>query len=209
MELDDIYRPPQVDMTARPAQAAAAPSGLAPFFETSVLKVVLLTIFSFGMYALVWLYRNWDRRRDHGEDVLPLARSWFFGIFFVYPLFQRVNDEIELEAELVKARRGPADPPAQAELSRLPVAVLALFFVAAALLALPRIPGLALLSSPLQAVPLALVQKKMNELHASLGYDPAEGSSFTGGAIAVLVIGGLFWLLNLLGLAAIAILATR
>ena len=93
MELEDIYRPPQADMESPPSEAVDAPLEPAPFFQTSPFKVAVLFTATFGLYQLLWFYRQWDRRQDHGEDVRPLART-IFAVLFAYSLFQGVNDEI-------------------------------------------------------------------------------------------------------------------
>jgi hypothetical protein len=206
MNMEDIYRPPQADMEAPAPQALAGPAETAPFFQTSLLKITLLSILSFGLYQLTWIYRQWDRRQDHGEDVSPIGRTFFTHIY-VYFLFKSVNEEIDLRADLEIARRGPSDPPPSQghRVAHLPAGLLAVIYIGLSLTAsiagrMAGAPRLALASALLTWIPLAIVQKKINEFHATLGYDPKEGTAFTAGSIAALVLGGLWWLLVLLGL---------
>jgi hypothetical protein len=206
MENDNIYRPPQAEMEA-PAPLAVAAQGErekepAPFFQTSLLKVALLSVATLGLYQLFWFYRQWERCRENGEDVSPLARS-IFSVLFAYLLFESVNDEIRQRADLEIARRGPADLPASPDVPIAPLQAGLLAFLYFALNVVRRIPGVPNLWIGvllLTWVPLVIAQKKMNELHAKLGYDPAEGSAFTAGSIAALVVGGLFWILVMIGI---------
>jgi hypothetical protein len=208
MNVDDIYRPPQADMEAPAPQALGEPAALAPFFQTSLLKIALLSIATFGLYQLTWFYRQWDRRQDHGEDVTPLARTLFI-VFFVYGLFKSVNEEIDLRADLEVAQRETSEaPPAPGlRIAHIPAGLLAVLFIGLSLTTsfasqIAGAPKVALLSALLTWIPLAIVQKKINKFHAELGYDPKEGSAFTAGSIIALVIGGLWWLLIVIGLIA-------
>lgn len=179
MEIDNIYRPPQVDMEAPAPQALEKPAATsAPFFQTSPLKVAVLSIATFGLYRFVWFYRQWARREKHGEDVSPLGRTIFL-IFFVYGLFQDVNEEIDLCEKLEITQRAPSEEPTPVpttSIEPMQAGLLALLFIGLALGAsvVGRLWGateLALGCTMLSCVPLAIVQKKINELHASLGYD--------------------------------------
>lgn len=208
MEVDNIYRPPQADMEAPAPQALDKPATRAPFFQTSPLKVAVLSIATFGLYRLVWFYRHWARRREHGEDVSPLGRTLFI-VFFVYGLFQSVNEEIDLREKLEIAQRPPSEPlPAPGTgIEPLQAGLLALLFIGLSLVSyfVGRVQGaraLGLGSTVLSCVPLAIVQKKINELNASLGYDPSEGTSFTAGSIAAVIIGAICWIPVVIGLLA-------
>jgi hypothetical protein len=51
-------------------------------------------VLTFGLYQLYWLYKQWDRVRDAGENLAPAARS-LFGIIFCYSLFRRIIDSTD------------------------------------------------------------------------------------------------------------------
>jgi len=71
------------------APGAAAP---APFFAVSVLKFVVMTVVTLGIYELYWQYKNWKLIKDQdGRNIMPLWRA-FFALFFVYALFKEVRD---------------------------------------------------------------------------------------------------------------------
>jgi hypothetical protein len=193
MQPEEFYRPPQADLeiyTPQPTQTQA--QTLAPFFQTPPWKMALLSVMSLGLYQLFWFHSHWTRRKTHGEKVSPLARS-IFGAFFAYSLFDGVNRQIQQSAP-------PGLPlSAGAPLQPLSAGLLALGYFALSLLW--RLPeNLGLFAGLLSILPLIAAQRRINELHAALGYDPQEGSRLSGGDVAVLVLGGIFWLLILASL---------
>lgn len=188
MQPEEIYRPPQADLET-PASASTQPKA-PPFFQTSPQKVALLSIATLGIYHLYWFYKHWTRRKAQGEDVIPILRA-IFGVLFAYSLFQSVNREIERNATPGISFSGLALEPLNAT-----GLALGYFFLSM----LWRFTDLVSLAGLFAFVPLMMAQKRINQLHAELGYDPAEGSSYSAGTIVMLVIGGLFWLLVIVGL---------
>jgi hypothetical protein len=58
---------------------------------TSANKLIVLSIFTFGIYELVWMYRNWMYfKQQEKSDILPFMRSWF-AIFFIFSLFKKIK----------------------------------------------------------------------------------------------------------------------
>ncbi len=56
----------------------------------STEKFIILSIFTFGFYELVWMYRNWKYFKEKEKtDISPFLRAWF-GIFFIYPLLKKI-----------------------------------------------------------------------------------------------------------------------
>jgi len=52
----------------------------------------LLSFFTFGLYTMYWLYRNWCFFRDAYEwDIYPFWRA-VFNVFFVHTLLEHIND---------------------------------------------------------------------------------------------------------------------
>ena len=190
MQLEDIYRPPQADLETPAASAQLQAQALAPFFQTSPQKVALLTIATLGFYQLYWFYKQWQHRKDRGEDVNPILRT-IFAVWFAHSLFQSVNREVENRSEPGVSFGGLAAEPLNA--SSLAVG----FFV---LNLLWRLPDLLSFLGLFSFVPLFIAQKRINRLHAEMGIDPILGSSYTAGTILALVVGGLWWLLVAAGL---------
>lgn len=63
------------------------------FFPVSVRKLVLMSIFTLGLYELYWLFKNWQliKEREH-SGIIPVLRA-IFGVFFCYGLFRRIREE--------------------------------------------------------------------------------------------------------------------
>lgn len=63
------------------------------FFHTSTSKFVALTIVSFGLWQVYWLYRNWRYLRDNGRrGISPFWRS-VFDLLWVYDLFNSIKSQ--------------------------------------------------------------------------------------------------------------------
>jgi len=62
-----------------------------PFFAVSLLKLVVLSTCTFGLYEIYWFWRNWNRIRVRGEsEITPSLRALFL-IFYCYPCFIRIR----------------------------------------------------------------------------------------------------------------------
>lgn len=191
MQLEDIYRPPQADLGPGP-QSSATGLTVPPFFQTSPLKMALLSVTTFGLYQMSWFYRHWKRRKEQGEDVNPLLRT-IFAVWFVYSLCQSVNRELE-------RRSGPG--PSFSGMAHEALNAGGIAFGFFALNMLWRLsPPLSMLGA-LSFLPLVIVQRRINQLHAEMGLDPGEGSSFSLGTYLALAAGCVLWLL--IGLASFA-----
>lgn len=186
MQVEDIYRPPEADLEVR---TQAQPQVLAPFFQTSPLKVALLSLATVGLYQLYWFHKHWYRRKAHGEDVIPILRT-IFAVLFAHSLFQSVNREIE-------RRTTPGIPMAGVAIEPLSAGTLALGYFA--LNILWRLPDPVSFFGLLSFLPLVAAQKRINQLHADMGLDPSEGSAFTAGTFVALGVGLLWWGLVLIG----------
>jgi hypothetical protein len=65
------------------------------FFIVSTTKLAVMIVMTFGFYYYYWSYRNWKLYKSStGANILPLLRA-YFNVFFVYSLFQRINQGIE------------------------------------------------------------------------------------------------------------------
>ncbi|MDR2902676.1 MAG: hypothetical protein LBU87_06205 [Lactobacillales bacterium] len=67
-----------------------------PFYSVSVGKLAILLTFSFGLYGLYWLYKNWKIvSQKTKEGIWPIFRSWILHIFFIYPFYLRVKQNFK------------------------------------------------------------------------------------------------------------------
>lgn len=63
------------------------------FFPVSVRKLVLMSIFTLGLYELYWLFKNWQLIKDRERSgIIPALRA-IFGVFFCYGLFRRIREQ--------------------------------------------------------------------------------------------------------------------
>jgi hypothetical protein len=85
MSDNSIYQAPA-------AELAVDTSDTEPFFAVGVKKLVLMHIFTYGMYDVYWFYRHFKHQKlKNNEDTWPAVRGVFF-LFFIYSLFGRIND---------------------------------------------------------------------------------------------------------------------
>jgi hypothetical protein len=62
------------------------------FFAVTPTKLVVMSIFSFGLYQIYWFYKNWQLIAKHeGRSYALLARA-LLSVFFCYRLFVRVRE---------------------------------------------------------------------------------------------------------------------
>jgi hypothetical protein len=62
-----------------------------PFFAVSLLKLVVLSTCTFGLYELYWFWRNWNLIRVSGESEITPSLRTFFLLFYCYPCFIRIK----------------------------------------------------------------------------------------------------------------------
>ncbi|MGD0522109.1 MAG: hypothetical protein ABSA48_12700 [Terracidiphilus sp.] len=127
-----------------------------PFFAVSLLKLAVLSTFTFGIYEIYWFYRNWKRIWQQGErNIMPFWRA-FFLVIFCYPCFIRIKK--------AGMSRGIAPAP--------PIGVLAVCYILATISW--RLPGAFWLITFLSVVFLLPVQSYVNRINAaeSPGHDP-------------------------------------
>jgi hypothetical protein len=153
---------------------------LPPFFPVPRLKLAILSVCTLGLYEFYWFYKNWQLIKQRENS--PLSPFWraFFAPFFVYPLFQRIA--LSAAAQHC-ARISPG-------------------FLAAAwfiLLCLWRLPDPYWLASTLTFVPLLSVQSAVSELNQKVAPASDTNHRFTPAAIAVCVVGGILFLLAVVG----------
>lgn len=79
----------------------------AMFFHISGPRLVLMSIASWGLFELYWIYRNWQylKERD-GLNIRPLWRG-VFSIFFIHKLMGAIHDDPQAN-RVVKAAFSPS-----------------------------------------------------------------------------------------------------
>jgi hypothetical protein len=174
------YAPPVATVDDVVPQAGLA-KGQAPFFAVSIFKLVLLSVLTLGIYELYWFYQNWKLIRDReGSDIWPVPRA-IFTVFFCHACFARIRD---------------FETPAAGK-SDLASGWLATAWIITTLMhKLPQPWWLISLAAVLFVVP---VQARANRINAELSPEHDRNSRFTGWNWAIVVFGGIFLLLVLIG----------
>lgn len=188
---DNIYAPLQVPLETRTVERPALP----PFYVVSLRKLVLLSIATVGLYSLYWFWRHWKLHKlDRKLDIWPVPRA-IFAIFFAHGLNEEIDHRLRRAGQrhdwspgtwatvyVVSAIIGQI-------INRLPDAMLA-----------PG-PSFGLAMLTVGGGTLAMVQAQRA---ANLACGDPTGSAnarLTPLNWLWLVLGGLFWLLVLVGLA--------
>ncbi|MHB8875593.1 MAG: hypothetical protein ACYC8T_18060 [Myxococcaceae bacterium] len=143
--------------------------------------MAVLFVASFGLYGLYWAYQQWKRVKASGADIWPIPRAMFLG-FTGFDLFARVA--ARMSAAGLAADFSPAAMGAFVLLSNF----------------LYRLPDPFWLVGLVQVVPLLMVQKNINLLAARVAPAADPNSRFTAWSVVVIVLGGVLWLLLLIGL---------
>ena len=160
------------------------------YYNTSVRKLVLLSICTFGIYEIYWHYKNWKAIRDQaGENVSPFWRAWFC-IFTCYGLFKRIKVAILNKGHNVAYSAG--------QLATLYI-VMNLFGRAGSRYD-NQIANLLWVISFFTVIPLVVVQKAINSYNASIDASYKINDNFNWKSITVIVLGGILLILSILGI---------
>lgn len=83
------YAPPRAVVADSPAEASGVE---APLFAVSIVKLIVMSIVTLGLYEIYWAYKHWVgiRRREQSE-IMPAPRA-FFGVIFAWALFRRIEN---------------------------------------------------------------------------------------------------------------------
>lgn len=183
---DSIYAPPEADVTA--------PSGDQPrYYIVAPHKFILLSILTLTLYFVYWFYKNWRLiKEDDNVNIWPPVRAFFY-IFFTHSLFTDVQESFKKQERTWDWQPG----------------LLATLFVILTIVGniidrfvpydtYPILSTVLPLTSTVIVTFLLLPAQKA--INAVCGDD--EGSSnakLTAANWAWMVLGGIFWLLILIG----------
>ena len=153
------------------------------FFGVSVSKMIIMSLFTFGLYNFYWFYKNFDQwEKKYDGQTMPFMRALFSPIF-AYSLFTSINFELENKESGKKLQAGW---------------LAALYFV---LNLIGIAPNPYWLISFLVVLPLLGANQRINDLCSLeiLGYEPDSKLSWinwmfllVGGALTLLMLIGLF-----------------
>ena len=152
-----------------------------PFFAVSPLKLVVMSVCTFGLYDLYWFYKNWQLfKLREKEKISPFWRA-FFAIFFCHSLFSEIR---EWQQELGKGA--------------MPAGWLALGWIVTNFMW--RLPDPLWLISMASVVFLVPVQKVVNEINRVEAPEHDPNAKIQGANWIAIVLGGLLLALVLVGL---------
>lgn len=176
---------PTVSPAGISATSLGASTVIAPetaFFNVGTTKLVLMTIGTFGLYQVYWLYKNWSVERTLSEDSMwPLWRALFAPIF-IYALAARVSDRavsIELPTNL----------------RPLPTAVAFILLSLAV-----RAPDPFWMISVLAGLVLIPIQNELARLNAARGIGVGKEAQYSTINTVWLTLSALLWLLIIAGM---------
>jgi hypothetical protein len=83
-----------VNSSIEPNQIPQTQGGAEPlFFPVSVMKLVVLSTFTFGIYEFYWFYKNWRMiQKREQSDISPFWRTCFC-YFYCHALFRRIREQ--------------------------------------------------------------------------------------------------------------------
>jgi Domain of unknown function (DUF4234) len=153
-----------------------------PLFAAGVTKVILMSLVTFGIYKLYWMYRHWRliQGRDR-SDIMPFWRA-FFGALWAYLLFKRIGEDGQAHGVGGSFAAGP---------------LAAAYILAVLAWRLPNPWSLVGFSSIFVC---GAVQAYANKINIAAAPEHERNEKFTGWNWFAIVIGGLLLALVLIGL---------
>ena len=151
--------------------------------KISLDKFILLSVITFGLYGLWWIYKSWRFFQDKDKsEIMPAMRA-LFSIFFLIPLFNKI------------LKLANSSGYKQKYISTL----LFIGYIIWNLLA--ELPEPYFLIAIFSFVFLVPPFKALNfAVDYCDGFKVNEQKTYNGRQIFLLIIGGIFWILVLIGL---------
>lgn len=184
-ETNNPYQPPSSDLVT-----GVAETNEPYFFTTSPLKFALMSLCTFGFYELYWFYCNWWLIKGRtGQAIMPFWRA-FFALFWVYSLFKHIKTSA-IEHNIA---------------TTLPIGWLAfVYFILQLLWQLPDPIWLVSVFSFAILMPANTLALKVNQHMATNSDTDTVNDNFKNETFTLwnwlgLIVGGILWVLVLIGL---------
>ena len=183
---DSIYAPPEADVTAPPGSQPR-------YYIVAPFKFILLSVLILNLYFVYWFYKNWRLiKEDDKDDIWPPARAFFY-IFFTHALFTDVQESFKTQE-----RQWDWSPGLLATLFVIVTLVGNLIDRIVPYEAYPLLSSVMPVASTLLATFLLFpAQKAINAVCGD--EDGSANSKLTVANWAWMIVGGIVWLLILLG----------
>lgn len=165
----------------RSSEQETQPLELGYYFSVSKQKLIVMSVFTLGLYQLYWFYKNWELiRRRTGRDIIPWVRA-IFAIFFCYSLFKSVKESADSHG--IHSAISPAG--------------LALAYIAITLCV--RLPDPYWLVSLLAFLPLLPAQGAINNINSNTVPIADPNDRYTGKNVIILILGSFLLIITVLG----------
>jgi len=165
----------------RQAQSLSNSDSQPLFFPVSILKLVVMSIVTLGIYEVYWFYKNWKLIQERtNTDIRPFWRGVFL-VFYCHPFFKEVRKE-------------SAAHFSETETSPLLITVVYIIFKVAC--KLPEPFYLICYLCPFVLIP---IQTEINRLNSSAAPHHDPNTRFTGWNIFGVVVGGIAFVLVVIG----------
>jgi hypothetical protein len=162
------------------SSAVLDPPAAEALYNVGTTKFVVMTLSTFGLYEVYWLYKNWSVEARAGADISPLARA-VFAPLFVYSLAEH-NNARAISANL------------QTALNPWLVSIAFLLLTVAV-----RLPSPFWLIGLMSGFVLIPIQKQSARINAARAIGIGKEARFSPLNIVWLVVSAVFWLLVLVG----------
>ncbi|MBO3275725.1 MFS transporter permease [Pseudomonas schmalbachii] len=185
--MENLYKTPEANLVEPVQQEEGA------FFVTSLSKMALLYLATFGLYGVFWFYKQWDLQRAAmlPKRIVPAARGLFY-VFFTHSLCARINQSLEQNGHPAWNHRGDAWQVVILTILSNGLSEVADRYTG---LSLYSFASLLFLLSPLY--PMLSIQRQVNL--ASGDPQGERNSGMSGLNMLFIVLGIVLWLLVLLG----------
>jgi hypothetical protein len=171
----------KVSDTQNDRQLTEDTSGAPIYFAVSPLKLVVMSVCTMGIYELYWFYKNWVLIKDRENiDIMPFWRA-FFAVFFCYSFFKKVQ---------ASAVAVSLDKPLSSGLLATGWIIVTLLW---------KLPDPFFLITYFAVIFLLPIQAMVNDINDIVAPAHDRNSKFAGWNIFGVIVGGLFFLLVLLG----------
>lgn len=160
------------------------------YFAISPKRLALFSILTFGIYEIYWFYKNWEAvKKAEGQNISPFWRA-IFAVFFCHGLFKKV-----LESSKSHGYKESYSP------GWLATAYIALLVIGNGLSRAESSDTsiIWLIVALITFIPLLSVQKAINFNNEKLKGDNGLKQGFSGGEVALIVVGVIWFLLVLIG----------
>lgn len=163
------------------------------YFAISPKRLALFSILTLGIYEIYWFYKNWEAvKKFEGQKIYPFWRA-IFVVFFCYSLFKKV-----LESAKSHAYQNSYSP------GWLATAYILLLVVGNGLSKVEShdigFNLIWLVVAITTFIPLLSVQKAINFNNEKIKSDFELRKEFSGGEVALIVVGVIWFLLVLVGI---------